>query len=214
MFADALLATGSILRSEPNFKCKIYFDDFVECRLKYLKKKSRYPINIVLTITGDVSLTHGAFSDTTQTSVILTTKIGAEKFLKYNQISETNPLPSQVIVEIAESRTDAEDQVDFTKAFHMLKTKYSIDFLDVTAGGKTIATLTKEKLLDEFRLTIAGQLCGPFNTAGELRPGVFHLPETLHYTPETNPIVSYDGIRLFGNFHLFIRGSFIYRHDV
>ncbi len=63
--------------------------------------------------------------------------------------------------------------------------------------------------MDEFRLTIAGQLCGPFNTHGEIRPGVFHLPESMHYLPENNPIISYDGIRVFGRHHLFIRGSFV-----
>ena len=65
---------------------------------------------------------------------------------------EANKLPEHVVIEVLETAHGDPDSIDFTKAFAMLRNKYDIQYLDVTAGGKTIAALMHEKLVSIIRI--------------------------------------------------------------
>lgn len=201
MFADAILGTGEILRSEPTMKWSIHFPDLVDCRKNFLKKKTKYPLSVILTGSGKISISHPAFTDPEVQCLIITTTSGLNYFEEKNQvvvgrdgtISSENHCISNIVVEVMNSIEGQPNSISYSDTFSLLKKKYNINFLDVTAGGKTIAALTAEHLIDEFRLTVAGQLCGPVNSQGILRPTVFNLPVNINYTPKNNPLISYDG---------------------
>ncbi len=59
--------------------------------------------------------------------------------------------------------------MDVPEAVKVLKSKYNVNYLDVTAGGKTIAEMIWLKLVDEVRVTLSGHFVGKQNTKDEER---------------------------------------------
>eukprot|EP00296_Roombia_truncata_P003409 JP439613.1.p1 GENE.JP439613.1~~JP439613.1.p1 ORF type:complete len:116 (+),score=2.85 JP439613.1:54-350(+) len=94
-----------------------------------------------------------------------------------------------------------------------IRQKLQVQFLDVSAGGKVLAQLYHEKLIDEVRLTISGQIAGLFSSQGQERTKWFCPPEGYPaFTHVTSPLVHFKGIRAYGENHLFVRGAVEYRH--
>jgi len=83
-------------------------------------------------------------------------------------------------------------------------------FKDVSAGSVVISQLLQQKLLDEYRFTLSGSVFGHTNSNGKRR--TLNFVESLHFTPNTSPLLHYVGIRLFGEHHLFVRALWEYRH--
>lgn len=91
-----------------------------------------------------------------------------------------------------------------------------------------------DRLIDEMRVTMAGQICGQvsyswlyriaivwpdkISSKGEKRPNLiagFGLDKGLEpFTHNNNPHLTYHKVGLFGIHHLFIRGIVQYRHNL
>jgi len=211
MMADAVLGSGSILRSEPTIKWIPHFEDMVEYRVNVLKKP-KYPLNVVLTGSGDIDLKHPMFHDADLHTVILTSKQGHEKLLQSSAaIAGTNTR-----IEVV-GNTASFEGAEFKAASELLYEKYGVRFLDVTAGGVVIGKLMWHKLIDEMRITLAGQICGPISSTGEARPhliaGIGQDSGLAPFTHHDNPHITYHKVALFGIHHIFIRGIVQYRHN-
>eukprot|EP00026_Physarum_polycephalum_P013972 Phypoly_transcript_14435.p1 GENE.Phypoly_transcript_14435~~Phypoly_transcript_14435.p1 ORF type:complete len:287 (+),score=40.09 Phypoly_transcript_14435:97-957(+) len=203
MFADAILGSGAIIRAEPDTKWVPSFDDMLEYRVNVLKKP-KYPINIVVSGSGDIDLKHPMFHYPDLRSIIVTSKIGSERLAKSG-----TPVPPNTTIEVAAENPIFGDQ-EFKNLFQLFYEKYNIRFLDVTAGGVLIATFAKLKLLDEVRVTMAGQVCGAISSTGEKRPTLFQTTEPFSH--ENNPHLQFHKIAVFGVNHLFLRNLVKYRH--
>jgi len=201
--ADAVLGSGAILRAEPQIKWIPTFPDLVDYRLNVLKKP-KYPINVVLTGSGDVDLKHPIFNDGELRSIIVTSKIGNERIAKSG-----NAIPPNVKIEILAETPTFSDQ-ELTNVCQVLLEKYDVKFLDVTAGGVVIGTFIKLKLVDEMRVTLAGQVCGATSSTGEARPPLFATAEP--FSADNNPHLEFHKIGVFGVNHIFLRNLIKYRH--
>jgi len=103
--------------------------------------------------------------------------------------------------------------VDLKKLLYYLRHTHNVEFVDVTAGGKVIGEMAYYGLLDEIRLTMAGQVIGGFNPQGAERPRYFSLPKELTpFTPNNSPLMDFMGIRFYGTKHIYLRAKFTYRH--
>jgi len=203
MYADAVLGSGAIIRAEPAIKWIPTFDDMLNYRVNILKK-SKFPINVVVSGSGDVDLKHPMFNDPELRTVIVTSKIGSERLAKSGV-----PVPPSTTIEVLAENPIFGD-TEFKILFQLLFEKYNIKFLDVTAGGVLIAAFAKLKLLDEIRVTMAGHVCGEISSTGEKRPGLFTTTEP--FTHENNPLVEFHKIGVFGVHHIFLRNLVKYRH--
>jgi len=210
MFADAVIGSGAILRSEPLTLFRPLFDDLVEHRVNVLKK-SKYPLNIILSGSGDIDLKHGIFHHEDLQTLIITTKPGYSKYIE-PQLSLIDK--NKTLIEIlGDGESTSLKGEDFTKLMEILRNKYSVKFLDVTAGGFVIGTMVWHKLVDEMRVTIAGQVCGASaGPAGGIRPSLFQAPPGVVFDHTNNPLLQYDKIAVFGAHHIFVRALFKYRH--
>jgi riboflavin biosynthesis pyrimidine reductase len=107
---------------------------------------------------------------------------------------------------------EEEEEIDFLQAFQRLRQDYKINYLDISCGGKTIAHLLHLGLLDEIRMTLAGQIAGPFSAfTGQPRPRLFPMGSPS-YESHNSPLVSWKEIRTIGSHLIFLRGSYQYRH--
>mmetsp|Transcript_20631 Transcript_20631/g.33976 ORF Transcript_20631/g.33976 Transcript_20631/m.33976 type:complete len:288 (+) Transcript_20631:71-934(+) len=202
--ADAVLGTGEILRSEPEVLWIPRFEDLLTYRRDVLKKE-KPPLNVVLTASGLINVMHPMLTvGKPCRTLIITTAKGKDEIEKARSKMPDPALFDAEIVCLSDG-----DQVPFKDALHYLRTKENVHFLDVTAGGKVISALVHDKLLDEVRLTIAGQLVGRSSSLGLERPSMF---QGHSYGPNNSPLVNNIGIRVYGNHHLFLRGLLQYRH--
>ena len=217
---DASVISAGCLRDEPNIvMAPEHFPDLQSIRLNH--KKSMYPIHIVITGSGDIPLKHRIITQSSITSIIITTETGKNNlenqyygdgtfdkdlnFYKYLENGNT-------CIKIFDS-TEPNGNIlsNFSNIFKELKKEYNINFMDVSGGGRLISSLIEEKIINEMRLTIAGQLCGSLNSNGERRPTLF--PSTKKsYTPETAPFISHKSIRLHKDQWMFLRSTVNYRH--
>jgi riboflavin biosynthesis pyrimidine reductase len=163
--------------------------------------KPRHPLQVVVTESGDIDSAHALFRDPEMPVIIATThgmleKLRAE-FIKSSHITVLSA---------------GSDSVDFDALFRHLKQSVGVRQLDVCVGGNVAAQLLELRLINEVRMTITGQLCGPINMQGEQRPTL--LPGGRQFfTAGTNPHLVRLGMRCFGDYFTFIRSRIVYRHD-
>jgi hypothetical protein len=81
----------------------------------------------------------------------------------------------------------------------------------VSCGGQVIADLLYRGLLDETRLTLAGQVVGPLNSQGLPRPRLFPSG-SRSYDPHNSPLIAWKGVKTIGEHFVFLRGVYQYRH--
>jgi len=207
MMADAVLGSGAILRSEPTIKWVPGFDDMIDYRVNVLKKP-KYPMNVVLTGSGDIDLKHPIFHDPELHTLILTSKVGFAALSKNSAVLDT----TNTKIEVIGGDTALLGGDELTTACELLYSKYNVRFLDVTAGGVVIGALVWHKLIDEMRVTMAGQLCGETSATGEKRPRLLTGSGTERFTHHNNPHLHYYKVGIHGVHHIFVRGLVRYRH--
>lgn len=227
--ADAVLISGSCLRSEPETTLRVTQVDLIEMRIR-LGYRSRQPMRVILTGSGDIDPAHLLFQRSPgdeSMSLIATTMNGLVTFkakleglglkavswplhdqkidgLEAFLVRHNNSLdPAGIKIVIAQD--DGAEAVSYQKLLNYLRKVEAVRFLDVSAGGVAIGGLLAEKLIDEMRVTLAGNLVG-------IGPTLISFPSTFQVSPETTPLVRYDHLRSLGPNHLFIRGCVIYRH--
>jgi len=205
-FADAVFASGAILRAEPNMKFIPFFDDIIEYRVNVLKKP-KYPINVILSGSGDIDLNHPIFHTPDLQTVIITSQAG------YNKLTPQLSLldPKATTVEVF-GETPSFSQKEFDEMLRLLKSKYNIQYLDITAGGTVIGLLLWYKHVDEIRVTIAGQVVGETSTSQQRRPRLISLPNDKVFQYENSPLLNYAKVGIYGVHHIFIRSLVQYRH--
>ena len=85
--------------------------------------------------------------------------------------------------------------------------------MDVSSGGKVINQFIDQKVLNEIRFTLAGQIAGPFDLSGLPRPTLFPREDRFSFDPNTSPKINWKAVRGIGENLLFVRGLLEYRHD-
>jgi len=206
--ADAVLGSGAILRDEKETVFYSPYGDMQQYRLDHGKPK--YPINVVLTGSGDIDLHHKMFKTADLHVVIATTPIGKANLLKRWPESF---VAKQVDIEVLGSGdSPIIDQEGLVALVRLLKEKYNVNILDVTAGGKVISSLLWAKLVDEVHVTISGQVIGSYSTAGKPRPRFIDLEKEKSFTKDNSPLVQFKGVKVLPPHHIYVRGVYQYRH--
>jgi len=213
--ADAVLITPETLKNEPDAGCYPRYDDLVEYRLETLEK-THFPYQCILTNSGNVDPYHPIFSKTCVRCVILTSeegKVNVEKI--FAEAMEGQPedadlrRPKIFVFRPAENG----EGLDLNHVFQTLRCILKVKYLDVSTGGSVISQLLRLKLLDEVRMTTSGQICGPFNSSGQLRPKIFPAnKEDDVFTVGTTPLIRNKGLRVMDDLFIFTRGTVTYRH--
>jgi riboflavin biosynthesis pyrimidine reductase len=225
--ADAVLISGSCLRNEPETSLRVTQEDLIDMRVR-LGHKHRQPMRIILT-SGNVDPSHILFRRSTDDSISLvaTTFRGLEIFKSKLRDIGLDVLPvrsegaQSFVVRCKADASSSEDPgikivvvqeegaeaVSYPRLLNYLRRVEGIRYLDVSAGGVVIGAMMAERLIDEMRLTLAG------NLVGSGAPLIsFPSDSSFKVSPDNSPLVSYDRLRSLGAHHLYLRGKVIYRH--
>ncbi|KAI9360009.1 hypothetical protein DFJ73DRAFT_816322 [Zopfochytrium polystomum] len=246
MFADAVLITGQIIRDEKEASCRISFQDLLDHRQSVLHQPTRQPIQLILSDSCNMDFeTHPIFNSLDLVVIVITSDQGKARgedgFLsaRPDNRNRLRKLPADgrlahepepgTVTFVAFDRvpgsppggSHSSSWVDLEKVMSWLRTHAGIRRLDVSAGGTLIRRLIDLKLLDELRITQAGQIAGFFNSNMEPRPTLFPRdatgagkiwPPPESFQPNNSPLLAYKGVRLIGEHFIFIRSVLEYRH--
>jgi len=213
--ADAVLITPETLKNEPDAGCYPRYDDLVKYRQETMEK-THFPYQCILTNTGNVDPQHPIFSKTCVRCVILTSEEGKANVEKiFAEAMEGQPedaplrRPKIFVFRPAENG----EGLDLNHVFETLRNILKVKYLDVSTGGSVISQLLRLKLLDEVRMTTSGQICGPYNSNGVLRPKTFPANQKDDvFTVGTTPLIRNKGLRVMDDLFIFTRGTVTYRH--
>ncbi|KAJ1551434.1 hypothetical protein HK096_011187 [Nowakowskiella sp. JEL0078] len=209
--SDAILISGKNLRDEPDTLCRVVFQDLLDYRVSVLSKPTIQPIQIILTNSGKINFHHNIFKKK------LINGICDQKTLIFSSHEVSKNLQNEL------SKIDLHDVsviglrsnkfgVDLLELTSYLRISLGIKFLDVSGGGRIIQEMRQLELLDEIRLTLAGQICGPLSKLSIARPVLFpNLVETKSYTSQNSPLVEWVGIRMVGKYLIFLRVYTLFR---
>jgi riboflavin biosynthesis pyrimidine reductase len=262
MFADAVVSSGTNLRTEPDLLYSPHFEDLQNYRLNVLKKPKAHPLQVhclskidvkpffvvlclqewwlfaqchpllreqvIITRSGDIPFTHNLFQQHCDVEKLILTSVdgikrvfeNARKTMSLESSISTSDIEQALFVKwntrvkaiknSSRSGENGNDDMNLIEAWRYLRQEEKIEFLDVSAGSVVISQLLQQKLLDEYRFTLSGSVFGHTNSNGKRR--TLNFVESLHFTPNTSPLLHYVGIRLFGEHHLFVRALWEYRH--
>lgn len=142
MYSDAIMFSGSSLRSEPTQKLLITYLDLIKYRVEILQKPEQ-PKIVVVTYSGDLDLDHPIWI-TNRPKLIATSKIGYDKFCSIFSQKNLNQQEwekqHQVIF-----KSFVKDQKDFDfKSLSLFLKNWDINFLDISSGPTLISLMIKE----------------------------------------------------------------------
>jgi len=219
MYADAVLNSGEGVRAEKSLVHKIHFEDMIKYRQDVLHRKTSSPIYVIITRNGDIPFDTTFIPHYWYKILVVTTTQGADKFRNCAKESSLYKNDKSVDAFIKENNGEIvildlnSNAVDLKKLVYYLRHTHNVEYLDVTAGGKVIGEMAFYGLLDETRLTMAGQIIGSFNNQGIERPRYLQISKELGtFTPDNSPIMDFLGIRFYGTKHVYFRTKLIYRH--
>ena len=241
--SDAVLISGSCLRSEPETTLRVTQEDLIN-GLRVDQGKSRQPMRVILTGSGNIDPGHLIFKrhemdddggGGRSITLVATTSVGSETFksnledlgfsvsplddpkLKEEGVEVYNvfkirdnqgAVDKSARIKIVVAQEEGGLSVSYEKLLRYIRSIEGVSFLDVSAGGVVIGGMMAVKVIDEVRLTLAGNLVGD----GPNLPNLVSFPRDFEASPATSPLVRYDSVRSLGPHHLFIRSSVIYRH--
>lgn len=201
--ADAVIGSGSILRSEPKVRWTC-------------PGASKPPLNVVLSRSGNLPVHHPMLVDPSQATAILTTVEGGAKLMMARSKDEWDQCCTEIVV-AGEDESEVGGGGWRMKAVMIwLKKVKRCDFVDVTSAGEVLRAMLDAKLLNEMRFTVAGHLLGPVNSTGARRPGLLDVEGSRQaeaWNVNSNPQLEYRAIRVVPPSHLFIRASVTYRES-
>lgn len=232
--ADAVLTSGEVLRREANvrFDPTSRFPELSHFRRTLSPHRTHsIPLHVIVSASGE-GLNLRSLSplcDPTIKVLIATTHYGLCKIseLFYKQMDDPNETDLDISlcryntsISVIESVSGG---VDWEKLLFILKHSYSVNYLDVSAGGNVISSLISRHLIDEVRLTISSHFISPVDSQRFLRPTIFPLSlhnallasqeSTSTFLPGESPLVVLEALRFEGLYHIFIRGRVEYRHQ-
>ncbi|KAJ3271580.1 hypothetical protein HDV01_006542 [Terramyces sp. JEL0728] len=199
-YADAVLISGEIIRTEKTAGCIVVFEDLLELR-KSLGRASLQPIQCVVSRECKFPVDRPIFQTEGLKVIVFTTSAGKcnlENVFKDSKITSTVQIISN-------------DSLGLDWVFSRMK-QIGINYLDVSTGGKVIRTLIGSGLLREIRKTVSGQYAGPLNSKNEKRPKLFDENSEANFHPSFSPLIYWKGIRMMGEHFIFHRGIIEYRH--
>lgn len=199
--ADAVLIGSNVLRAEPSLNLMPWDKRFMDYRTGLGKGK---PINIIVTGHGfdaDEMKKYPILRSKEVRTLIATSEMGYKHIMK-----EMRSLKDRDKITAA-FKTFGKKKVDFKKLFKTLREKpYSVKFIDVEGGPDIAGQLIREKLIDEYRITVSPGIAGYMNSEEKNRPG--SVKE--NFMPDQIQIMSLEKI---GNSvsHVFLRYRIIHR---
>lgn len=146
--ADAVLFSGQILRDEPNTSCQLTFNDIIAFR-RSIGKQNDHPIQLIISKECNFPHDHSIFSSELRI-ILLTSQIGWDSI----QSKLDEKCKNYVSVMIINERESIHN------ILQRLKTEYDIKYLDISSGGKVINQFIEQKVLNEIRFTLSGQIAG------------------------------------------------------
>jgi len=178
--ADAVLGSGENLRREPRslrWSCH-HLPALSALRISRFGKTTAHPIAAILTWTGDLPLDHVYFQPSCteleqsqdgedeqqqqqrqqQQVVVFSTPRGAKHFEQRLGAERLRAAAAHLhVIAIPEANSLSELA---SGALSELGRRFAVRFVDVAAGARVRGALLSAQLLDEVRVTLAGQLIG------------------------------------------------------
>lgn len=207
--ADAIVGSAAIIRTEDKQTWPIVDDDILDYRLNVLGKTEKYPIKVILTASGDISLTEDMFTFPEHRTVVFASENGKAVLDEKVERLVADGKDYAKKVKIYEG---GKNTVDAKFAVEKLKEEYGIRFLDVTGGPTVSGEFVWEKIIDEYRVTFAPHIIGEKNSESRERASSVILPKGRCFTPDTSVLFKLRDVRSYGShtFHRYCNP--LYRH--
>jgi riboflavin biosynthesis pyrimidine reductase len=195
--ADAVVMGDTTLKIEPEhlWTCDYIYpsDPELFLELRRLEKRQECPLQVFLSLDGNLHAEAKVFSQPHLHIVIATTEEGAER---------TASLKSEAKLDVL---TLGEESVDIQKLCAVLYADYGVKTLLCEGGPRAYGSFIAAERIDEEFLTLAPTVIG--NDASKLpRPS---LVEGLAFMPGSYPKSKPISLRRAGD-HLFLRSRYVY----
>jgi riboflavin biosynthesis pyrimidine reductase len=193
--ADVVIVGAGTLRAEPNHRwtAQYIYPALAEeySLLRSSHGKSAYPLNVIVTASGEVNLNLPLFRSSEIPVLIVTTPRGVRSILASN-------VPSSVRITAVQSESSISAQ-DILKAVSEV---HQSDMILVEGGPQLMGNFFAEHCLDELFLTLAPQIAG--RDGSTERPGFVAGKSFAPEHPLWGTLMS---VKRGGN-HLFLRYAF------
>jgi len=197
--ADAVMVGDNTLTLEPEH---VWTHQFISpsttVRFEALREaegRSRFPLQVFLSLDGNIHWGASVFSCPDHHVVLATTARGASRIRSEMQ---------------AEARIDVIEQdralVDLARLWHELREQYGIRSLLLEGGPRAYASAVEARILDDEFLTLSPIVVGNDHTRDKLRPGLF---EGLAFSPDDAVRMTPLSLRRNGDY-LFLRSRVHY----
>jgi len=197
--ADAIMVGDNTLTLEPeHLWTHQYIFPATSALLQELREsegRSRYPLQVFLSLSGEINWDAAVFSSSEYRIVIATTRGGAQR------IKESRPEHPHVDV-IAQDRK----AVDLRALVSQLRERYSVRSLLIEGGPRAYGSAIGDRIIDEEFLTLSPIVVGNDHANGKQRPGLF---EGLAFSPHSAVRMVPLSLKRKGDF-LFVRSRVVY----
>jgi len=191
--ADAVMVGANTLRSEPEHKWTSEFifpsDTAAFQRLREREGRSKYPLQVMVTRSGDINPNSAIFADSTLEVVVATSEKSAAHV---NSLY----LPNAKTLIVGDS------DIDLKTLNSTLFSEYGVKTILCEGGPKFYGSMIAERQIDEEFLTMSPVMVG--GTADQYRPG---LVDGVALQPANNFGGTLKSVRRAGNM-LFLRTRF------
>ena len=191
--ADAVMVGANTLRSEPEHKWTAEFifpsDSAAFQRLRESEGRSKFPLQVMVTRSGDINPDAAIFSDSSLEVIIATTQKSAAR------IDSLNLSNSKTLVV-------GESDVDLRALNSTLLSEYGVKTMLCEGGPKFYGSMIVERQIDEEFLTMSPVMVGA--SSNIYRPG---LVDGIALEPGNNFGGTLKSVRRAGNM-LFLRTRF------
>ena len=191
--ADAVMVGANTLRSEPMHKWTAEFifpsDSQAFQRLRESEGRSKFPLQVMVTRSGEINPEAAIFSDSSLRVVVATTQKSAARIDSLN-------LPN------AETMIVGESDINLKELSSKLFSEYEVKTLLCEGGPKFYGSMIVERQIDEEFLTMSPIMVGA--TTEAYRPG---LVDGVALEPANNFGGTLKSVRRAGNM-LFLRTRF------
>lgn len=191
--ADAVMVGANTLRSEPEHKWTAEFifpsDSAAFRRLRESEGRSKFPLQVMVTRSGDINPDAAIFSDSSLEVIIATTEKSAARV---NSLNLSN----------AKTLVVGESDVDLRALNSTLLSEYGVKTMLCEGGPKFYGSMIVERQIDEEFLTISPVMVGA--SSNNYRPG---LVDGIALAPKNNFGGTLKSVRRAGNM-LFLRTRF------
>jgi len=166
-YADLVIVGAKTLQAEPDGTSHVFDTDLIRPRLTKLNKKTKHPINLVLTLDGtDVPLDHKIFDCSDLTTWIHTSPMGVE-FLKENWEKELTIIDNKEDIDSSIFEEDGSIVVictgknNITDPLNLFSILESLSMKQVLVESPAYTwLLIKEKMINEMFINYSGLYVG------------------------------------------------------